>query len=136
MTKQELVDKLIGDYYEHLIFIGYEDEISSVEESTLKKHTKEQLLLVHRLLCILKELLEDIEELQQVILTAPSMGEAYEAQALVNKLLDAMLVCGFLSVDWMEFKEGDDKRELIKITKEFIKDAGTLGEEYHNELAI
>lgn len=136
MTKQELVDKLIGDYYEHLIFIGYEDEISSVKESTLKKHTKEQLLLVHRLLCILKELLEDIEELQQVILTAPSMGEAYEAQTLVNKLLDAMLVCGFLSVDWMEFKEGDDKRELIKITKEFIKDAGTLGEEYHNELAI
>lgn len=136
MTKQELIDKLIGDYYEHLIFIGYEDEISSVKESTLKKHTKEQLLLVHRLLCILKELLEDIEELQQVILTAPSMGEAYEAQALVNKLLDAMLVCGFLSVDWMEFKEGDDKRELIQITKEFIKDAGTLGEEYHNELAI
>lgn len=136
MTKQELVDKLIGDYYEHLIFIGYEDEISSVEESTLKKHTKEQLLLVHRLLCILKELLEDIEELQQAILTAPSMGEAYEAQTLVNKLLDAMLVCGFLAVDWMEFKEGDDKRELIKITKEFIKDAGTLGEEYHNELAI
>lgn len=136
MTKQELVDKLIGDYYEHLIFIGYEDEISSVEESTLKKHTKEQLLLVHRLLCILKELLEDIEELQQVILTALSMGEAYEAQTLVNKLLDAMLVCGFLAVDWMEFKEGDDKRELIKITKEFIKDAGTLGEEYHNELAI
>lgn len=136
MTKQQLIDKLMGDYYEHLLSIGAEDEISSVKESTLKKHTKEQLLLVHRLLCILKELLEDIGELQQVIITAHSIGEVYEAKALVNKLLDAMLVCGFLSVDWMEFKEGDDKRELIKITKEFIKDAGTLGEEYHNELAI
>lgn len=136
MTKQELVNKLIGDYYEQLMRVDAEKEITLVKVEVLKKHTKEQLILVHRLICIMREILDDKDRISNRIIQAYTIEEAKSLQELFNDILDALLIYAYLAVDWMYFERGDNKKELIERTNTMIDKAGKLGRKYHDELTL